>query len=307
LVGLGKMGFPVARRLTDNGWQVVAFDADEETRQRASRQGISVTASPRELCDALCGRRLIWMMVPAGPTVDAVLFGEPGNGDGDGEGLVDVLGQGDIVIDAGNSFYRDSLRRAAILAANGLHFLDCGTSGGVEGAEHGLCLMVGGPQVAVETAAPMLRLLAGPEGFLHVGPQGAGHFVKMVHNAIEYGMLEAIGEGFELLTAAPFPELDLERIAHLWKRGSVIRGWLMELAERAFSKEPRLEAISGSIGGGSTGSWAIEEAWKAGVPLPAIAVSYAMRHRSRQEDSFAGKVVAALRHEFGGHDTVPTR
>ncbi len=306
VIGLGRMGLGAALRLKRAGWLVSGYDVSPDSRCKALEQGLDVAGDLAQLCRSLPAPRLIWLMVPAGEPVDMVLFGDPST-KGAAPGLADHLKPGDIIIEAGNSFYRDSQRRAAALEPLGLAFLDCGTSGGVEGAEKGFCLMVGGPPEIFEAARPLFASLAGPDGYTHVGPTGAGHFVKMVHNAIEYGMLEAIGEGFELLAAGPYPGLDFQKISHLWNNGSVIRGWLMELAERAFARDPRFEAIQGVIGGGSTGSWAIEEAWKAGVPFPAIAMAYAMRQRSRQEDSFAAKVVAGLRYEFGRHETVPAK
>ncbi|MBE3597797.1 MAG: NADP-dependent phosphogluconate dehydrogenase [Limnochordaceae bacterium] len=239
-------------------------------------------------------------MVPAGEPVDRTLF-DPSHG------IQALLEPGDVVIDGGNSFYEDSRRRARELRERaGAWLVDCGSSGGVEGAEQGLCLMVGGQPEAVEVAFPLLQALAAPGGLAHVGPPGAGHFVKMVHNAVEYGMLQAIGEGFELLSAAPFA-LDLHQVADLWTHGSVVRGWLMELLARALARDPRLEGLRGVVGGGETGGWAIQEAWRRGVPFSTLASAYAMRLRSRQEESVAAKVVAALRREFGGHSVTPAR
>jgi len=289
------MGRGVIRRLLTQGQRVAVYNRTRARTEEMVREGACGAYSLRELADLLATPRLIWLMVAAGPPVDEVLFGKGG--------LVPCLEPGDILVDGGNSYFRDSMRRAAQLKERGIFYLDCGSSGGLEGAERGLCLMVGGEREAFAQAEPLFRLLACEGGYAHVGPSGAGHFVKMVHNAIEYGMLEALGEGFELLHAGPFA-LDLPQIAHLWAHGSVIRGWLVELVARALSKDPHLEGITGYVGGGSTGRWAIEEAWDAGVPFPVVALSYALRHRSRQEDTFAGKVVAALRREFGGHEVV---
>lgn len=289
VIGLGRMGGALVRNLLRAGHRAVVYDVNPESVQELVKAGATGTAGLAELAAALGRPRVIWMMVPAGDPVDQVIAE-----------LTPHLEPGDVLIDGGNSFYRDSIRRAEALQARGIRYLDCGTSGGIEGALHGLCLMVGGDQEAYRLAEPLFAAIAQPGGYGYVGPSGAGHFVKMVHNAIEYGMLEAIGEGFELLAEGPY-QLDLAQVARLWTNGSVIRGWLMELTARALERDPRLESITGVIGGGSTGSWAIEEGWKAGVPMPAIAMSYAMRLRSRQPDTFAGKVVAALRHEFGGH------
>lgn len=289
VIGLGRMGGALVRNLLRAGHRAVVYDVNPESVQELVKAGAIGTAGLAELAAALGRPRVIWMMVPAGDPVDQVIAE-----------LTPHLEPGDVLIDGGNSFYRDSIRRAEALQARGIRYLDCGTSGGIEGALHGLCLMVGGDPEAYRLAEPLFAAIAQPGGYGYVGPSGAGHFVKMVHNAIEYGMLEAIGEGFELLAEGPY-QLDLAQVARLWTNGSVIRGWLMELTARALERDPRLESITGVIGGGSTGSWAIEEGWKAGVPMPAIAMSYAMRLRSRQPDTFAGKVVAALRHEFGGH------
>lgn len=293
VIGLGRMGGALVRNLIRAGHRAVVYDVNPESVQELVKAGATGASSLAELAAALGRPRVIWMMVPAGDPVDQVIAE-----------LTPHLEPGDVLIDGGNSFFRDSIRRAEALRARGIRFLDCGTSGGIEGALQGLCLMVGGDPEAYRLAEPLFAAIAQPGGYGYVGPSGAGHFVKMVHNAIEYGMLEAIGEGFELLAKGPY-SLDLAQVARLWTNGSVIRGWLMELTARVLARDPKLEGIAGVIGGGDTGSWAIEEAWKAGVPLPAIAMSYAMRLRSRQAETFAGKVVAALRHEFGGHAVFP--
>lgn len=284
------MGGNFVRNLRKAGGEAVIYDLNREAVTALAAEGAIAAASPAELAAELEAPRVIWIMVPEGKPVDQVL-----------EALDGRLSPGDVVIDGGNSFYRDSARRAEAFEAKGIYYLDCGSSGGMEGARDGLCLMVGGKPEAFALAEPLFQAVAQKDGYARVGPSGSGHFVKMVHNAIEYGMLQAIGEGFELLEAGPY-DLDLKQVAGLWNHGSVVRSWLMELAARAFSRDPELEAITGSVGGGSTGSWAIQEAWKLGVPVPAIATAYQMRLRSRQQDTFAGKVVAALRWEFGGHD-----
>lgn len=296
VLGLGRMGMGVCENLLSKGWTVVAFNRSPEPIRRIAAKGARGATSMVDFAAHLPKPRVVYMLVAAGRAVDEMAFGP--------RGLANHLEPGDILIDGGNSNFNDSIRRARRLKKSQIYYLDCGSSGGPEGARRGLCLMVGGARQAYETALPFLQAIACPGGCEYVGPSGAGHFVKMVHNAIEYGMLESIGEGFELLASGPF-RLDLRRISRLWNHGSVIRSFLVELAEKAFAKDPRLESIAGVIGGGSTGSWAIHEAWKAGVPFPAIAVSYLMRLRSRQRDTFAGKVVAALRAGFGGHETVP--
>lgn len=290
VIGLGKMGGSLVRNLHRAGSRAVVYDVNPEAVAELVAEGALGAATLPELAAQLAPPRVIWIMVPAGQPVDGVIAAlRPG------------LEAGDVLIDGGNSNYHDTIRRAKELEAAGIYYLDSGSSGGMEGALNGLCLMVGGDRRAFELAEPLFQAVAQKDGYAHVGPSGAGHYVKMVHNAMEYGMLEAIGEGFELIEAAPF-DLDKVQIADLWNHGSVIRSWLVELAGRAFAKDQHLSEITGEVGGGSTGSWAIEEAWRRGVPLPTIAMSYALRLRSRQEDTFAGKVVAALRREFGGHD-----
>lgn len=296
MIGLGKMGAYAVENVLSKGMKVSVYDVNQEQVIELSKLGAKGCPTIKELVDSLEAPRVIWLMVPAGDPIEEVLFGE--------NGLRQYLSSGDIIIDGGNSFYRDSVRRAQTLAEIGIEYLDSGSSGGTEGAKGGLCLMVGGSYEAFERAKPLLQTLAEGRGACsYVGPSGAGHFTKMVHNAIEYGMLQAIGEGFELLDEGPY-ELDLRATAELWAKGSIVSGYLMELAERAFAKDTDLSQIMGEVGGGSTGSWAIEEAWKAGVPFETISLAYASRLRSRQRDTFAGKVVAALRNEFGGHATV---
>jgi 6-phosphogluconate dehydrogenase len=228
-------------------------------------------------------------MVPSGDAVDQTI-----------EQLLPNIVKGDVLIDGGNSNYKDSIRRAEKLTAQGMHFVDAGTSGGVWGLQNGYCMMVGGEQAIVERLAPIFTTLAPKDGYLHVGPSGAGHFVKMIHNGIEYGMLQAYGEGFELLKASQF-ELDLARISHLWNQGSVVRSWLLELAEDAFQKDPQLASIQGYVDDSGEGRWTVQEAIDKSVPAPVLMLSLFARFASRQKDSFSAKVIAALRNEFGGH------
>ena len=296
MIGLGKMGALAVENVLSKGIKVAVYDVFQEQVNELSKLGAKGCRTLKELVDSLEAPRVIWLMVPAGDPIEQVLFGE--------NGLSQFLSPGDIIIDGGNSFYQDSVRRCKRLLELKVNYLDSGSSGGTEGAKDGLCLMVGGDPAAFAQASPFLNALSeGKGGCTYVGPSGSGHYTKMVHNAIEYGMLQAIGEGFELLDASPY-ELNLEEIAHLWTKGSIVSSYLMELAERAFAKDTGLSQIMGEVGGGSTGSWAIEEAWKVGVPFEAIALSYAARLRSRQNDTFSGKVVSALRNEFGGHAVV---
>ena len=268
---------------------VVAYDIDPLSVARTEEIGAEPASSLEELVGKLQSPRVIWIMVPAGGPVDSVI-----------EGLSSNLEVGDTLIDGGNSFYKDSLRRAEALGERSIHYLDVGTSGGLEGAERGASLTIGGPLEAYRTAEPLLKSIARPGAYLHCGPSGAGHYVKMVHNGIEYAMLQAIGEGFEMLNSSPY-DLDLEAMAKVWNNGCVIRSWMLELAGRAFSEDPGLEGLRGEVGGGETGRWMVENAMEMEVPTPVIALSLLMRYRSRQEDTFAGRVVAAIRREFGGH------
>jgi 6-phosphogluconate dehydrogenase len=234
-------------------------------------------------------------MVPAGRPVDQVIF----------DGLLPHLAAGDLVVDGGNSNYKDSVRRSQQLQEKGVEFLDVGTSGGLEGAEHGLSLMVGGPEAAFRRLEPVLQSLAAPGGYGHVGPSGAGHFVKTVHNGVEYALLQCYGEGFELLREGPF-KLDLGQVARIWNNGGVVRSWLLGLAQRVLEKDGGLEGLAAEVGGGETGRWAVEAALESGVPFPMVAVALSHRYHSRRE-SFAARLVAALRREFGGHPVTPKK
>jgi len=288
-VGLGRMGAAMVARLRRRKHLVVAYDRNPAAVKAARRTGARPADSLGALMGQLRAPRVVWLMVPAGAPVAAVL-----------RGLESHLAPGDIVIDGGNSRYTDSRERARAFQQAGVHFLDVGTSGGIRGGERGFCLMVGGDQKAFRRAEPLFRALAAKNGYAHVGPSGAGHFVKMVHNGIEYGLLQAYGEGFELLEGADF-KLDLHQVARLWNRGSVIRSWLLELAEAALARDGRLGRVRGYVEDSGEGRWVVEEAVARGVPLPTIALSLYARFRSRQKDSFSAKLIAALRREFGGH------
>lgn len=290
LFGLGKMGYQIALNLNDHGHSVVAYDPSAELREKITREaGITTVESAAAACEALTGRRVIWLMVPAGPIVDEAI-----------QNLLPSLRAGDIIIDGGNSNFKDSVRRYQLLKASGIDFLDCGTSGGTSGARNGACTMIGGEPSVYEYCKPVFDDLSLPEGTQYVGGPGAGHFVKMVHNGIEYGMMQAIAEGFEVLEHSNY-DFDFQKIATLWNHGSVVRSWLMELCANAFSKDPQLDSIRGVMHSSGEGKWTLETALDLGVPTPVIALSLMMRYRSLQDDTFSGKVVAALRNEFGGH------
>ncbi len=290
LLGLGKMGFPLALNMRDHGFEVVAFDPSPALREKSSREaGITVADGEADLVRRLEPRRILWLMVPAGEATDAAV-----------RGLRPLLAPADVVIDGGNSNFKDSVRRHALLNESGVHFLDCGTSGGPGGARNGACTMIGGEEAAYESCRPLFGAVSVPGGSLYVGGPGAGHFVKMVHNGIEHGMMQAIAEGFEVLEKSGYG-LDFKKIAELWQHGSVVRSWLMGLAAGAFAKDPHLEGLSGRMHASGEGQWTVETALDLGVPAPVIALAVMMRFRSLEDDTFAGRLVAALRHEFGGH------
>jgi 6-phosphogluconate dehydrogenase len=295
LIGLGKMGYNLALNLRNHGHQVVAFDLDKNAMDRMEKEGGVETVASLNLLSArlqapASGPALYWMMIPAGEIIDTVL-----------EQLKPLLRPSDIVVEGGNSHFKDSIRRSEAMQALGVRYLDCGTSGGTSGALNGVCCMVGGDAEAFKYVEPVLLDISVPDGCLYTGPAGSGHFVKMVHNGIEYGMMQAIAEGFEVLAENGRYDFDYQAVAKLWNHGSVIRGWLMELTEKAFSKDPALDSIRGVMRSSGEGKWTLETALDLGVPTPVIALSLMMRYRSLQDDTFSGKVVAALRNEFGGH------
>ena len=289
LIGLGKMGCNLALNMKKKGHTVVAFDANKAAMERIQGEGIKTVSSISDLAQALTGRRVIWMMVPAGQVVDVVLIN-----------LKNYLHADDVVIDGGNSFYKDSITRAKDLEKQGIRLLDCGTSGGVDGALHGVCLMIGGWKDAFDFCEPLFKSISVEQGYLYCGKSGSGHFVKMIHNGIEYGMMQSIAEGFELMNKHN-PNMNLAAIADVWNHGSVVRSWLLELTQRALEKDKNLESIKGVMHSSGEGKWTVETALEMGVPAPVITMSLLMRYRSQQEDTFSGKVVAALRNEFGGH------
>jgi 6-phosphogluconate dehydrogenase len=289
-IGLGKMGGPMVERLLNGGHEIIAYDPIIEAVQGAEDKGAIPAGSFRELVDKLAEPRTVWVMVPSGqPTEETIMS------------LSSLLGQGDIIIDGGNSLYKDSTRRARELQVRGISLLDAGTSGGIWGLKVGYCLMIGGEEEVYKKIEPVFKTLAPEDGYAYIGPSGAGHFVKMVHNGIEYALLQSYAEGFEILRAKEEFQLDLEKIAHLWNQGSVIRSWLLQLAEDAFKKDPRLESIQDYVQDSGEGRWTVAEAIEKDVPAPLITLSLLERFRSRQEESFGAKVIAALRDEFGGH------
>ncbi|RDE28869.1 phosphogluconate dehydrogenase (NAD(+)-dependent, decarboxylating) [Parageobacillus thermoglucosidasius] len=288
LIGLGKMGLNLGKNLIDHQHEVVAFDVNANAVEEIKKYGAKGVSSLKELVLSLENPRILWMMVPH-TVVDSVI----------GE-ITPFLSKGDIVIDGGNSHYKESIRRYNELKEMGIHFMDAGTSGGVEGARNGACYMVGGDSEAWNIVEPLFRDTAVENGYLYTGKAGSGHFLKMVHNGIEYGMMAAIGEGFEILEKSEF-DYDYEKVARVWNHGSVIRSWLMELTERAFSKDAKLEEIKGIMHSSGEGKWTVETALDLQTATPVIAMSLLMRYRSLESDTFTGKVVAALRNEFGGH------
>jgi 6-phosphogluconate dehydrogenase len=296
MIGLGRMGGNMTERLLRKGHSVVAYDRTPDVVTKYQKLGATGVNDLGAVVEALAAPRVIWIMVPAGDPVDQTIAA-----------LAPKLSRGDVIIDGGNSNFHDSIRRGQQLASSGIEFIDAGTSGGVWGLENGYCLMVGGTDAAVSQCEPIFRALAPDEGYAHVGPIGAGHYVKMVHNGIEYGLLQAYAEGYEILHASKtFPSLDMEQIANVWQHGSVVRSWLNELAAAAFARDESLASIKGWVADSGEGRWTVQEAIDLDVPAPVITLSLQTRFRSRQADSFGAKVIAALRNEFGGHEVKTT-
>lgn len=289
IIGLGKMGFNLALNLKRNEYQVVAQDVNTDFVAKIGQEGIETAYTVEELCQKLSSRKVIWLMVPAGAIVDAVI-----------NSLLPHLSPNDILIDGGNSNFNDSKRRYSELKTLGIDFLDCGTSGGTSGALHGACTMIGGDPEVFDYVAKVFKDISVENGSLYTGAAGSGHFTKMVHNGIEYGMMQSIAEGFEVFEHSEF-DIDFQKTAKLFNHGSVVRSWLMELTENAFAKDPKLDGIKGIMHSSGEGKWTLETALDLGVPTPVIALSIMMRYRSQMSDTFSGKVVAALRNEFGGH------
>jgi 6-phosphogluconate dehydrogenase len=290
MIGLGRMGSNMAQRLLLAGHRVMAYDPVPEAVRSIAAHGADPADSLANLSSQLAAPRVVWLMVPSGDPTESTV-----------NNLASELSAGDIIIDGGNSNYRDSMRRAEALSQNGIHFLDVGTSGGVWGLQEGYCLMAGGDAGAYERVEPILKSLAPDMGYGRVGPSGAGHFVKMIHNGIEYGLMQAYAEGFELMQAKQDFGLDLGRIAEIWRHGSVVRSWLLDLAARALEEDPKLEGIEAYVDDSGEGRWTVLESVELGVPAPVITHALQARFRSRQDQPFAARMLAALRKQFGGH------
>jgi len=294
MIGLGRMGMNMAKRLLQGGHAVIAYNRTPDKTDQLVKEGAIGAYSLGEVVEKLSPPRAAWVMLPAGPTVDDHILQ-----------LKALLSPGDIVIDGGNSYYKDDIRRADLLSEKEIKFIDAGVSGGIWGLKAGYCLMVGGEKEICQHLEPIFKTLAPKEGYLHCGAVGAGHFVKMIHNGIEYGMMQAYGEGFDILASSPYAEsLDYAAISHLWNQGSVVRSWLLELMESAFVKDADLSDIRGYVDDSGEGRWTVQQAIDTGVSAPVIALSLMRRFRSQKQDSFSDKVVAALRREFGGHAVV---
>lgn len=292
-VGLGRMGLNMVKRLLQDNHEIVAFDINEAARNEATSSGATSVDSIEKLIENLPSPKVVWVMVPSGDITENTIIK-----------IRDLLQKDDIIVDGGNSNYKETIRRSELLKEKGINFLDSGTSGGLWGLKNGYCLMIGGAKESFEIVEPVFSSLAPKNGYLHVGPNGAGHFVKMVHNGIEYAMLQAYAEGFEILEAKKDFDLDLKSISTLWNQGSVVRSWLLELAENAFENDPKLEKIKGYVEDSGEGRWTVESAIDLRVPAPTITQALFERFRSRQENTFANRVIAALRNEFGGHRVV---
>jgi 6-phosphogluconate dehydrogenase len=295
IIGLGRMGMNMARRLLRGGHEIVAYNRTREKVDQIMEEGAVGAASLSEVAESLHKPRIIWLMLPAGNVAGDYV-----------QRLAEILSPGDIIIDGGNSHYKDDLIRADLLSARGIIFMDVGVSGGIWGLDKGYCLMAGGKREVYDCLEPLFKTLSQEGGCLYCGPAGAGHFVKMVHNGIEYGMMQAYGEGFEILKSSFYAEsIDLSKVAHMWNHGSVIRSWLLELAEDVFKKDAILDEIEGYVEDSGEGRWVVKEAVDMGVASPVIALSLMERFSSRNKNSFSDKFLAALRKEFGGHPVVP--
>ena len=292
IIGLGKMGMNLALNLKDHQYNIRGMDISTKALAEAELHGIPAFTSLPEFIQSYSSKRIVWSMLPAGELTESTL-----------QELLVLLNPGDIVIEGGNSNYKDSIRRAKEFKEKDIAYLDCGTSGGISGARNDACLMIGGDKEVFDSVENLFKDIAVEDGYLYAGPPGSGHFLKMIHNGIEYGMMQAIGEGFQLVEESGF-NFDLEKVARVWNHGSVIRGWLMEIAEEQFSKEPHLETYKGVVASSGEAKWTVETALELNIPVPTIALSLFMRNLSQEEDNFSLKVVSALRNGFGGHDIV---
>jgi 6-phosphogluconate dehydrogenase len=292
MIGLGRMGGSMVERLLKGGHRVLVYDPRPEAVQASAQQGASPTTSLIELVDELATPRVIWVMVPAGVATESTV-----------NALAKALSPGDVIIDGGNSYYKDSAQRAATLKKQDILFLDAGTSGGVWGLTQGYSLMVGGDEAAFRRLEPIFQTLAPApaKGYGYVGPAGAGHFVKMIHNGIEYGMMQAYAEGFELMQAKEEFSLDLGQISRIWQHGSVVRSWLLDLTADALEEDPDLKAIQAYVDDSGEGRWTVQESLELGVPAPVITLSLQARFRSRQDQPFGAKLLASMRNKFGDH------
>ena len=291
MIGLGRMGMNMVRRLLSGGHEVAVFNRTPEKTREIMDEGAEGSFSLKELVEKLPRPRVLWLMLPAGTVVDDHI-----------ETLRDLLEEGDVIVEGGNSNYKDDIRRAEMLRKWGLRYVDAGVSGGIWGLKVGYCTMVGGERADFDFLEPVFKTLAPEGGYLYCGPSGAGHYVKMVHNGIEYAMMQAYGEGFALLEASPYGEhLHYDEVSRLWNRGSVIRSWLLELLESAFSEDERLTRLSAYVEDSGEGRWTVDEAVARGVAAPVIALSLFQRFQSRDDNSFSNRILAALRQEFGGH------
>jgi 6-phosphogluconate dehydrogenase len=288
-IGLGRMGMNMVRRLQRDRHRVVTYDRSPEVVKESVREGAIAAGSLKDLVAQLTAPRAVWVMVPAGDPTESTI-----------RELAGVLEAGDVVIDGGNSYFKDDARRARELQPKGIHYVDAGTSGGIWGLKVGYCLMVGGERDVFTRLEPIFKTLAPDNGYAYMGAAGAGHYVKMIHNGIEYGMMQAYAEGFELLSKSEF-SLDLPKIAELWMNGSVVRSWLLELAASALKQDPQLDQIKGYVEDSGEGRWTVLDAIEKAVPAPVLTASLYTRFRSRQQDSFADRMLAALRNAFGGH------
>jgi 6-phosphogluconate dehydrogenase len=294
-VGLGRMGGNMVLRLLKGGHRIVAWDPNASTLAETAGAGAVAASGLHDVVAQLREKpRAVWVMVPSGTPTEQVIHD-----------LAQALAPGDVVIDGGNSYYKDSVRRAGLLRERGVQYVDSGTSGGIFGLQNGYCLMVGGDEAVCRRLEPVFTTLAPKDGYMHVGDHGAGHYVKMIHNGIEYGMMEAYAEGFEILQASPY-NLDLARIASLWRNGSVVRSWLLDLAAEALREDPKLEHVKDYVEDSGEGRWTVVESIERAIPAPVLALALQARFRSRQPSSFGAKVLAALRNKFGGHPVKTT-